>query len=714
VSLNGILNSGLTAIQTNSAALRVVSENIANVNTPGYTRRVVNLVTQAPGGQLGGVEIANVQRVVNDYLDKEALDAGSSAASYDVQSQIMTQLNAALGKPGDGNSIGSQLDAVYAALGQASLDPGSLATRLGVLNQFQTMAQSVSGLADSVSSLRANADQQVTTAVDQANSLIKQIFDINPLVQHAVVTGDTASGLLDQRDQLVTQLSQIMGIRTNVQSDGRMFLATSDGVQLVSDSYAQLSHSPSTGPSFSPVMLQMMSGATGQSVGSPITFDPHATSGQLNGLLNVRDNTLVGIGEEVGALAQSLSLAFNKQHNANSTVPPPAEMDGRDTGLLSSDGLNFTGATTIGIADSSGKLTHKIAVNFDAGTLSVDGGPNVGIGGTVGSFVTALNNALGGVGAGSASFNNGALTLTAASGEGIVISADQANPSARGGIGFSQFFGLNDLFQAQGNSIVTTGLSASDAHGLAPGGSISLLLKGPQGQRVGETTVTVSGTTVGDMVNSLNTAFSGKASFALDANGQLQMTPASGYAGYDLEVTQDTTARGNTGQSFSTLFGLGTGQLMARAQSFDVNPVIASSPQNLAFAQPTLDSTTVLGSQVVSPGDNRGLLALQNVANQPQSFSAAGSLPARSATLSDYAAAFYQDLAGRGNAIDAGKQSQDTRLQLAQQSQGQAEGVNLDEELSKMMMYQQAYNAGARILQVTQKLYDDLLNAVGP
>ena len=63
MSLNGILNSGLTAIQTNSAALRVVSENIANVNTPGYTRRVVNLATQAPGGQLGGVEIADIQRV---------------------------------------------------------------------------------------------------------------------------------------------------------------------------------------------------------------------------------------------------------------------------------------------------------------------------------------------------------------------------------------------------------------------------------------------------------------------------------------------------------------------------------------------------------------------------------------------------------------------------------------------------------------------------
>jgi flagellar hook-associated protein 1 FlgK len=711
VSLNGILNSGLSAILTNSAALRVSSNNIANVNTPGYVRRVANLGTQVAGGQLGGVQIADIKRVVNNYLDKEVLDAGSNAARYDVQSSILDQLNATLGQPGDGHSIGSEIDAVYSALGQASLDPASLATRLGVVNQFQSLAQSVSGLAASVASLRTNADQQVGATVAQANSLIKQIFDLNPLIQRAVITGDTATGLLDQRDQLVSQLSQLMGIRTNEQGDGRMFLSTTDGVQLISDAYAQLDYEPSAGPSFKPVTVQMLSPLSGLPVGTAQIFDPHATSGQLRGLLDMRDHTLVGIGAELGSLAQSMSLAFNAEHNANATVPPPRELDGRQTGLLNTDALNFTGATTIGIADSSGNLVHKIAVDFDAGTISVDGGAAGGIGSTVGSFVAALDAALGANG--SADFSNGELTLSATGSNGFVIADDAANPSSRGGLGFSHFFGLNDLFKSAGNSVVTTGLSASDAHGLAPGGAMTLLLKGPDGQRAGETTVSVTGTTIGDMVTALNTAFTGKATFTLDANGQIQVTRAAAYANYDLEVTLDTTARGTTGESFSSLFGLGTGEAMARAQSFDLRQEVAASPQRLAFAKPSLDATTALGSTVVTPGDNRGLLGLQGLANQTLPFAAAGMLPARNATFADYTSAFYQEIAQRGSAINNAKDAQDMRLQVAQGAQSQSEGVNLDEELEKMMMYQQAYNAGARVIRVTQELYDELLNAVG-
>jgi flagellar hook-associated protein 1 FlgK len=710
VALDGILSSGLTALLTNTAALRVTSDNIANVNTVGYSRRVVQQQTLAPGGNLMGVDIATINRVTNDYLDREVLNANSSASRWDIHSSILDQLNASLGQPGDGTSIGSQLDSLYSALGQASLDPTSLATRLGALNQFQSVAGTISDLSAGVQALRLNADGEVASTVSQANSLIQQIYALNPQIEHAIVNGDSASGLLDQRDTLVQQLAGLVGIRTTQQTDGRLFIATSDGIQLVGDNYATLTYSPSAGPSFRPVTVQMVNGLTGQLIGQSQLFDPHATSGKLRGLLDVRDQTLVGIGEELGQLAQTLSLAFNAQQNANATVPPPTELDGRQTGLLDTDALNFSGSTTIGIADSTGALQHSVAIDFTGGTLSVDGGPNVAIGGTIGSFVTALNTALGANG--TATFTNGVLQLTASGGNGLVISDDANNPTSRGGVAFSHFFGLNDLFQASANSIVTTGLSAADTGGFAPGGSISLLLKGPQGQRVGETTVPVTGTTIGDMVTALNTAFTGMATFALDANGQLKVTPAAAYGGYEVEVTLDSTSRGNTGQTFSSLFGLGSGQQMAQAQNFDLSSAVAGQPQRLGFAQPTLTSATALGSQVVTPGDNRGLLALQDLLNTTQTFGKAGGLPARDVTFSDYAASFYQDAAARGTAVDQSKTSQDTRLQIAKQAQSQAEGVNLDEELSNMMTLQQAYNAGARLIKLSQDLYDQLLQAV--
>jgi flagellar hook-associated protein 1 FlgK len=300
------------------------------------------------------------------------------------------------------------------------------------------------------------------------------------------------------------------------------------------------------------------------------------------------------------------------------------------------------------------------------------------------------------------------LTLSATGGNGLVIGDNAANPTSRGGVAFSQFFGLNDLFTSSGNTIATTGLSASDSHGLAAGGQIGLVLKGPQGERIGETNVAVTGATIGDMISALNSAMAGKATFALDANGQMQVTTAPGYNGYKLEVTLDTTQRGTTGESFTSLFGIGVGPKMAMAQNFSLAANLVNSPQSLAFARPTIG-----GSPVVTPGDNRGLMALQDVMNQAQNFGSSGALSARAVRLSDFAATFYQDTASRGMSIDAAKSAGDTRLKLAQTKQSEKEGVNLDEELEKMMSLQQAYNAGARLLQVALQLYDALLQAVG-
>ena len=710
--MDGILSSGLSAVLTNSAALRVTSNNIANANTPGYSRRVVQQGALVAGDQLGGVKIEEIRRMADAFLDQEVMKANGSAGRFDVQSQIMKQLNMALGQPGDGQSIGSALSAVYAALGQASLDPNSLASRLGTAGQFQSLARSISDLSGAVSDLRVSTNQQIGSVVTQANTLIKKIYDLSPSIHQALLAGDTSTPLLDQRDSLVQQLSQLVDVRTLPQPDGRLFVSTTDGTQLIGDGYSELSYTPNVGPAFQPVTVQSVSAQTGQLIGTASPFDSHAKSGQLAGLLGVRDGTLVSLGEELGALAQSVSLAFNASHNANTAVPPPTSMTGRQTGLLSTDTLNFTGATTLGIVDpNDGTLQHKIAIDFGAGTLSVDGGAASALGGTVGSFVSALNAALGA--SGSATFTNGVLAVSATGGDGVVIADAPGSATSRGGVGFSQFFGLNDLFQAKGAAIVTTGLSSSDTAGFAPGGTISLLLKGPHNERAGETSVAVTGTTIGDTVTALNTAFTGKATFALDANGQMQVTPAAGYSGYEMEVTLDTTARGTTGASFSSLFGLGIGEKMARARDFSLSPALQSSPQLLAFAQPTLTAATALASVVAAPGDNRGLLALQDLINQPHAFSPAGALSGRSVTLNDYTAAFYQDVASRGSAIEASKKAEDAHLQIATQNQSEKAGVNLDEELANMMVLQQAYNAGGRLIQVVQQLSDELMKVMG-
>lgn len=710
VSLEGILSSGLSAVLTNSAALKVTSDNIANVNTEGYHRRVTETTTQVSGSDLTGVTVSEVKRIVDEELDSEVRQATSSSAEYEALSQVLSQLDGALGDPGDGTSILSQLDDLYATLGQVSLDPSSYANQQALLSDLESLAQSVSSLADTVTELRQSTDSQISSDVTDANTLIEQIYDINLKIQQAQIGGDTASGLLDTRDQLVDQLSELIEIKTVDQADGRQFITTPDGTTLVGDMYAQLSYSTGGNDTYSPITIQMVQGSTGELLGTPQAFDSHISSGELRGLLDARDGELLDVGNELGALAQSLALAMNEIHNASSSVPPPTSMTGRDTGLLSDDSLNFSGETTIGITDSDGNLQHRIDIDFDAGTISVDGGTATSIGTTIGSFTDALNTALGTNG--SATFEDGVLSLSANDGNGLVISDDDSNPSERGGVAFSQFFGLNDLVTADASSIVTTGLSSSDAHGFASGGTITLNLQGPNGERTNTVSVSVTGSTIGDMIDALNSAFSGKATFSLDDNGELSMTAASGYQDYTLNVLSDSTERGTTGTSFSELFGIGTTQSLSLARDFSVTSAVSDSPENLALAQADLDSSTALGTQVVSSGDNRGALALQAIGDESYSFSAAGSLGARETSFSDYISTFYQDVATRAADAEEQQAISEAWLSEAQSQQGSAVGVNLDEELSRMMSLQQAYNAGARLIQTAQELFDELLKVV--
>ncbi|HEY2068693.1 MAG TPA: flagellar hook-associated protein FlgK [Rhizomicrobium sp.] len=706
MSLSGVLSSALTALQTNSAALNVVSNNVANLNTTGYARRVVNEQTLTIGGQLAGVDVADVQRVADQYLDQQVLTSGASSSQYATEYGILSQLNGLLGDPSTASSLSSQVDALSAALGNASLSPDASTSQQSILQAYQSLASTISGVSSTISGLQNNADQQISNSIGTVNNLLQQINSLNQQIQTATAGGNDSSGLLDQRQQAVQSLSQYIGVRTATQSNGQMVVTTQDGITLVGSSYGQLSYTPGNGGSYGQIAMQSIDSNTGNAIGPSQALDPHLGSGSIQGLINMRDGTLGGLQQELGAFAQTTANAYNAQNNANSAVPAPTTLDGRDTGLLSSDALNFSGDTTIGVTDARGNLVSRVDVDFDNDTISVDGGTATSFSGTVGGFTSALNTALGTNG--SASFANGALSIAATGSNGIVVKDDASDPSSRGGAGLSQFFGLNDVFQSSVPSITATGLSSGDAGGFAAGGAMSFTLKNPDGSIAKQASVTLTaGMSVGDIVNSLNTAFGGAATFALGADGSLAMTPAK--AGAQLTVNSDSTERGSTGMSFTEMFGVGIQQQTAQAAGFAVNPALLASPADLASAQANITSSTVAGDNVLESGDDSGLLALQAVGTANQTFAAAGNFNAQTTMLDNYAGAFYQDVATQSANANADATTQSDLLTQAQSQQSSESGVNLDEELSNMMTYQQAYSASARMLSTVDQLYDTLM-----
>ncbi|MEI9929642.1 MAG: hypothetical protein WDM89_03490 [Rhizomicrobium sp.] len=416
-----------------------------------------------------------------------------------------------LGSPGDNTALTSQLTNVSTALGQSVMSPTDPATQLGTLSAFQSLATQISSLSNSVQGLRTQADQQIAGAVTQVNTLLKQIHDLNTQAAQATAAGDTGSAVFDQRDLAVQSLSQLIGIRTQAQSDGTLAISTTDGVGPRRRDPTRSSTTPRA-PRTALTARSRCRASIRTRVRPSVRrkcSTPISTPARSRGLMDMRDGSLAGTAEELGNLARTTALAYNAQHNANTSYPPPPVMNGRDTGLLSTDSLNFTGKTTIAVADSSGNLVSRVDVDFDAGTISVDGGTATSFTNTVGGFTAALNGALGSNGA--ASFTNGQLSISANNGNGVVIKDDATTPSSRGGSGFSQFFGMNDVFRTSQPSILSTGLFASDDSGLAAGGQMTFALKGADGSVVKQAAVNITaGMSIGDVVNAMNTAMSGR------------------------------------------------------------------------------------------------------------------------------------------------------------------------------------------------------------
>jgi flagellar hook-associated protein 1 FlgK len=304
---------------------------------------------------------------------------------------------------------------------------------------------------------------------------------------------------------------------------------------------------------------------------------------------------------------------------------------------------------------------------------------------------------------------------------GLGFSQPAGSVSSRGGRSFSQFFGLNDLVQAAQPSNFDTGftgadLSAANSAGFTAGQQFTLSVSDPSGKALKQFTYTATGTeslqAVVDAINDPTTGLGQYDTFALDSNGQLVGTPTSGNTNTVLDINGDNTNRGGTGVSFTAMFGIGRRYQMEQASSLTVRAPILSQPRNLALAHLDFDSTTQPGDVVAAVSDNSGAQALVSLATGTIGFNAAGDLRATASTVGDYAALLVGNASSNAAAVTQQKSAADSVKAEVETRRSSVEGVNLDEELSNMIIYQQAYNAAARLVTVAKELYDTLLATV--
>ena len=728
-SISAILSSAASALAANQAALGTTSTNIANVNNPDYVRRQVQFQALNINGEAVGVQVGQIQRVVADFLQSQLTSSRSSAGTVDAMSDIHSRIQSMLGRPDDPNSMPSLVNQALAYPSELTLDPVSTARRMGYLQQLQTALSSISQTSAQALDIRATTDQTIAQDVASANSLIGTIFNLNQQIVKATAVGSDSGALQDQRDAALRNLSDLISIKTYSQPNGALTVTTDDGSELIGDNKVQLSYNAAgqsgTDVVYGQISAQLLDSRNGAPLGQPIAFDSHFSQGALRGLLTMRDNDLPNLLEQLGNLGASISDQINAVHNDSVAFPPANVLTGRQTGLVGGDAANFTGQTTLAVVDTSGKLVHSLTLDFTAGTYTVDnsGSPQAipnGAGATIDDIVSAINSGL--AGSASASFNNGVLSISATDpATGVGFSQPSTSGSSRGGRSFSQFFGLNDLVQAMRPSTFATGFTSSDlaapnSAGYTAGQQFTLSVSDPTGKLLKQFTYTATGTeTLQNIVDAINDPTNGLGqfmTFSLDSNGQLSGTPTAASPDAVLDVNGDNTDRGGTGVSFTAMFGIGRRYQMEQATDLSVDPQILAQPSGLALGQLSFDSTTQPGDIVAAVADSTGAQGLVNLATNIVGFPASGDLRKTASSLGDYAALVVGNTSNNAATVTQMQQAADSVKAEVESRRTSVEGVNLDEELSNMIIYQQAYNAAARLVTVAKDVYDTLLATV--
>lgn len=309
MSLTSSLATAITALITERGGLAVVSNNIANVNTPGYTREVANY-TEAPVDTIGnlqfgtGVNLASIQSVRDNVLQLRLNQEAQNQGKLDTFSTGLNQIQP-LFNESSGAGLQSLLSQFFNGFQQLAADPTNTGLRQAVIGDAQSLATGFRQTGLALQTQQQNADQGVTQTVTQINQLTTQIASLNGQIAAPTVPGQPANALVDQRALLINQLSQLVDVQS-IQADGTsLTLTTSGGAALVVGNQSfnlTTQTNPTTG--FQDVFSQ----------GTDITSS--ITGGNLAGDIQLRDQEIPSLQSSLDTLASGIANSVNTQNAA--------------------------------------------------------------------------------------------------------------------------------------------------------------------------------------------------------------------------------------------------------------------------------------------------------------------------------------------------------------------------------------------------------------
>ncbi len=360
-SLTNSLWIASQALGADQGALDATSNNIANQNTPGYSRELAIFSEAAPTVEHGvtfgnGVVLEQIQSVRDQVLQIQISDQNQQQGSAQAQYSSLQQIQTLFSNPAQG--IGADFSAFFNSISQLSTNPASMPNRQAVLSSAQQLASDFNSTEQNLDSIQSGVNQTIQQNVTQINTLTSQIAQLNVQVGAMQKLGQDPGALADQETQLIQQLSQLTNVN-QIQTENGLTLTTGNGTPLVvgGQSYALQTTTSASG------MVGISS--QGQDVTSTLQ------GGQLGGNLQIRDTVIPGLLNQIDTLASQFASSVNaaqaKGFDLNGNAGQPIFSVTAGAGAASTLKVTMTdpsliAASSDGTQGSNGNVANLLAV----------------------------------------------------------------------------------------------------------------------------------------------------------------------------------------------------------------------------------------------------------------------------------------------------------------------------------------------------------------
>lgn len=664
-----LLGLGVQSLTANQSALSVVGQNISNVNTPGYSRQIANLATRE---QQFGVQVTDIQRITDQFLMRQYWSDNSNFNQAQTLTGLANQLDDLLAS--SSTSVSTALDNFFLAMQNAVDDPASLPNRELFVSELESMTRRFNELGSALDRQNTTINDQFSNFADEASSIAINIADLNDKIRLASAAGKPANELEDKRDEQLKALSGFMDIAVVPQDSSQVAVFIGNGQPLVIGNSSNRLVSTLGDPDPSQPGLSLMI------AGRESKITEQVSGGKLGGLLDYRERMLNPAINELGRIALVLSDTMNEQHqkgmdldgnlggrlfrdiNSLTNMQDRISAGTKNQSLITKSDVRITDSSKIQASDYQLKFTG--ANQFLIQRVSDGKQTNM-------ASLSQVSN--------SADVKDGTYFSDPDTGR-LVIGIDGMTINLESRSGFS----AQDQFLIQ-----PTRYSATEMAPEVTSGRL-LALASPINVR---TALDNDGTGVAIAnitdINAVSFATAGELNPPVEI--RFENTQPLSYSVLDISNPQNPQ-----------VMDLGFGPL--QNQPFEAGkPILLDGYEVVINNRPEPGDTFSFDYNMGGVSDNRNALALSNLQQQ---------LSIEGGSYQDTYGRLVASVGTRTAISQNNLEASRSVLSASENALSSVSGVNLDEEATKLVQFQQAYQASAQLIRASQTIFDSLLSVV--